>query len=196
MSQSKTIKYQYFNQRAFKSLITILFYGLVTFTSFSQKLKSDTTLRFNFSDLSQNKASIIVFFDIECPICQKYTKLLKEINQKYDSQGVKVYLVYPHKSIDKAAFKTFKKEYQFDLPIYFDNKRKLLHQLKGSVTPEAFLLNNQGKIIYHGAIDNWFYSLGKNRAQATENYLLEAIEALQKGEDVKIAYHEPIGCAL
>lgn len=196
MSQSKTIKYQYFNQRAFKSLITILFYGLVTFTSFSQKLKSDTTLKFNFSDLSQNKASIIVFFDIDCPICQKYTKLLEEINQKYSAEGIMVYVVYPHKIIDKAAFKAFKKEYQFDLPIYFDNKRKLLHQLKGSVTPEAFLLNNQGKTVYQGAIDNWFYSLGKNRAQATENYLLEAIEASQKGESVKNSYNEPIGCAL
>lgn len=173
-----------------------MLYGFVPFTSFSQKLKSDTTLKFNFSNLSQNKASVIIFFDIDCPICEKYTKLLKEINQKYSAQGIKVYVVYPHKYIDLKAISDFKEDFQFDLPIYFDNKRKLLYQLKGSVTPEVFLLNNLGATVYHGAIDNWFYSLGKSRAQATENYLLDAIEALLKGETIKKAYKEPIGCAL
>ncbi|GAB3518949.1 thioredoxin domain-containing protein [Emticicia fontis] len=173
-----------------------LLYGFITLSSYGQKLKSDNTSKFNFSDLSQNKASIIVFFDIDCPICEKYTKLLKEINQKYSPLGIGVYVVYPHKYIDLNAINSFKKDFQFELPIYFDKKRELLHRLGGSVTPEVFLLNNLGVTVYHGAIDNWFYSLGKNRAQATENYLLDTIEALIKGESVKINYHEAIGCAL
>lgn len=196
MTLLQPIKHINLNKRLNKLLFIFLFYSFTTLTSFGQKLKSDTDLKFNFSDLNQNKASVIVFFDIDCPICQKYTKLLKEVNQKYSAEGIKIYIVYPHTSIDRAAFKTFKTEYQFDLPIYFDAKRKLLHQLKGSVTPEVFLLNNQAQTVYNGAIDNWFYSLGKSRAQATENYLLEAIEALLKGESVKNTFHEPIGCAL
>ncbi len=196
MPSLQIIKQEYTKKRPYKPLCITLLYSFISLTSFSQKLKSDTDLKFNFSDLNLNKGSVIVFFDIECPICQKYTKLLKEINQKYSAKGIKVYVVYPHKSTDEAAFKSFKTEYQFDLPIYFDTQRKLLHQLKGSVTPEVFLLNNQRQTVYQGAIDNWFYSLGKSRAQATENYLLEAIEALLKGEKMKINYHEAIGCAL
>ncbi|RFS18496.1 redoxin domain-containing protein [Emticicia sp. C21] len=196
MSLLNPLSREYSNRRLYKSLITFLLYAFTFLTISAQKLKSDTDHKFNFSDLNQNKASVIIFFDIECPICQKYTKLLKEINQKYSSEGIKVYMIYPHKNIDKAAFKSFKTEYQFDLPIYFDNQRKLLSQLKGRVTPEVFLLNSQNQTIYHGAIDNWFYSLGKSRAQATENYLIEAIEDLLKGENVKNKYREPIGCAL
>ena len=191
----QTIK-QPITQRPFKSLLMLLFYGFISFSAFGQKLKSDTTAKFNFSDLSQNKASIIVFFDIDCPICEKYTKLLKEIDQQYSAQGVKVYVVYPYKIVDLKAISSFKEDFEFDLPIYFDKKRDLLRRLKGSVTPEVFLLNNIGATVYHGAIDNWFYSLGKSRAQATEHYLLDATEQLLKGEPIKSTYHEPIGCAL
>ncbi|RYU96306.1 redoxin domain-containing protein [Emticicia agri] len=196
MSQLQIIKYEYIAKSTYKSLLLVIFYSFLNLPSFAQKLKSDTTLQFNFSDLSRNKGSVIVFFDTDCPICQKYTRLLKEINQQYSAQGIKVYVVYPHNHVDIAAIRGFKTEYQFDLPIYFDKKQKLLHQLKGSVTPEVFLLNNQGRTIYHGAIDNWFYGLGKSRTKATENYLLNAIDALIKGENIKITYHEPIGCAL
>lgn len=196
MSLQQTIKQYYLNKRLYKPLFLLVLYSLVSFLSFSQKLKSDTTLKFNFSDFSQNKATVVVFFDIDCPICQKYTKLLKEINQKYHVQGIRIYVVYPHKNIDERALVAFKKEYQFDLPIYFDKKQQLLRQLKGSVTPEAFLIDNRGRTVYHGAIDNWFYSLGKSRAYATENYLITAIEALVNGEPIGKNYYEPIGCAL
>ncbi|MBA4851170.1 redoxin domain-containing protein [Emticicia sp. BO119] len=196
MSPKQTIKHKYKNKSQHYFLLLFMFYGLMLFPCFGQKLRSDTTLSFNFSDLSQNKASVLVFFDIDCPICQKYTKLLKEINEKYQGQGIKIYVVYPHKNIDPVAFKDFKTNYQFNLPIYFDKKQKLLHRLKGSVTPEVFLISNMGITVYHGAIDNWYYSLGKSRAQATENYLSDAIEALIKGESVRVSYHEPIGCAL
>lgn len=196
MPQSKIIKQKNINKKPYNFLLMVLFCSFVNLTTFGQKLKSDTDLKFDFSDLSQNKASVIVFFDIDCPICEKYTKLLKEINQQYSAQGVKVYVVYPYQYIDLKAISTFKEDFQFDLPIYFDTKRKLLHQLKGSVTPEVFLLNNMGAIVYNGAIDNWFYSLGKSRAQATENYLLDAINALLKSENVRIPYSKPIGCAL
>jgi thiol-disulfide isomerase/thioredoxin len=185
---------EYANKCHYKCLL--LFFFLITLTSFGQKLKSDTTFRFNFADLSHNKASVIVFFDIDCPICEKYTRLLKEINQKYSAQGIQVYVVYPQKYVDLKAISAFKEDFAFDLPIYFDKKRELLHKLKGSVTPEVFLLNNLGATVYHGAIDNWFYSLGRSRARATENYLIDGLEALIKGEPVKISYHEPIGCAL
>lgn len=176
-----------------KILLLIFTYS---FSTSAQKLKVDNEQIFNFKTLKKNKASIIVFFDPECPICQKYTKNLTEIDKKYTAEGIKLYIVYPFKVLEQSSLAEFRDEFKFDLPIIFDPKRKLLKKLKGTYSPEVFLLTNNRKTIYHGAIDNWFYGLGRNRAAPTEFYLLDAIEKYNVNQEIKIKYIEPVGCML
>lgn len=176
--------------------ILLLIFTFYSFSTSAQKLKVDNEQIFNFKTLKKNKASIIVFFDPECPICQKYTKNLTEIDKKYATQGIKLYIVYPFKVLEQSSLAEFRDEFQFDLPIIFDPKRKLLKKLKGNYSPEVFLLDNNRKTLYHGAIDNWFYGLGRNRATPTEFYLLDAIEKYNKNQEIKIKYIEPVGCML
>jgi hypothetical protein len=68
--------------------------------------------------------------------------------------------------------------------------------MKGNYSPEIFLLDNKRKTLYHGAIDNWFYGLGQNRAKPTEFYLLDAIESYKNNQEIKVKYIEPVGCML
>ncbi len=173
-----------------------IFIILISLPSVAQKLPTDSQQIFDYKTLKNNKASIIVFFDPECPICQKYTKNLKELQEKYQKEAINVYVVYPFKLLEANSLAEFRKEFSFDLPIIFDPKRKLLKKLKGNYSPEVFLLDNKRKTLYHGAIDNWFYGLGKNRAAPTEFYLLDAIEKYKKNEEIKVKYVEPVGCLL
>jgi thiol-disulfide isomerase/thioredoxin len=196
-SKKKGVEKKYFANRFLKSfycggvILLFLFYS-----STAQKLPTDTKQFFDYKTLKENKASIVVFFDPECPICQKYTKNLTELENMYNNEGIKLYVVYPFKVLESASLAEFREEYKFDLPIIFDSKRKLLKKLKANYSPEVFLLDNQRKILYHGAIDNWFYGLGRNRAKPTEFYLLDAIEAYRKNEAIKVKYIEPVGCLL
>lgn len=167
-----------------------------TFAAISQKLYTDKGQVFDFKNLKQNKASIIVFFDPECPICQKYTKNLTEMDRKFSKEKIELYVVYPFKVLEAKSLAEFREEYKFDLPIIYDPKRKLLKKLKANYSPEVFLLDNKRKTLYHGAIDNWFYGLGRNRAEPTEFYLLDALKAFKSNQNVKIKYVEPVGCML
>lgn len=162
----------------------------------AQKLYSDKGQVFDFKSLKQNKASIIVFFDPECPICQKYTKNLTEIDKKYSKEGIEIYIIYPFKMLEAKSLSEFREEFKFDLPIIYDPQRKLLKKLKANYSPEVFLLDNKRKTLYHGAIDNWFYGLGRNRAVPTEFYLLDAINAFKNNQNIKVKYVEPVGCLL
>lgn len=167
-----------------------------TFAAISQKLYTDKGQIFDFKNLKQNKASIIVFFDPECPICEKYTKNLTEMDRKFSKEGIELYVVYPFKVLEAKSLAEFREEYKFDLPIIYDPNRKLLKKLKANYSPEVFLLDNKRKTLYHGAIDNWFYGLGRNRAEPTEFYLLDAINAFKNNQIIKIKYIEPVGCML
>lgn len=191
----KTLNY-FTNLRG--TLFSIVF--ILQFFTFNysdaQKLYSDKGQVFDFKSLKQNKASIIVFFDPECPICQKYTKNLTEMDNKYSKEGIEIYVIYPFKMLEAKSLSEFREEFKFDLPIIYDPKRKLLKKLKANYSPEVFLLNNKRKTLYHGAIDNWFYGLGRNRTVPTEFYLLDAINAFKNNQNIKVKYVEPVGCML
>jgi len=177
-------------------IITTLFFLFIFSTIQAQKLYTDKGQVFDFKSLKKNKASIIVFFDPECPICQKYTKNLTEMDRNFSKEGIELYVVYPFKVLEAKSLAEFREEYKFDLPIIYDPNRKLLKKLKGNYSPEVFLLDNKRKTLYHGAIDNWFYGLGRNRALPTEFYLLDAINAFKNNKTIKVKYIEPVGCML
>ena len=180
----------------YKTCILALLLFSASLISSAQKLYTDKGQVFDFKSLKQNKASIIVFFDPECPICQKYTKNLTEMDKKYSKEGIELYVIYPFKVLEAKSLAEFREEFKFDLPIIYDSKRKLLKKLKANYSPEVFLLDNKRKTLYHGALDNWFYGLGRNRAVPTEFYLLDAINAFKNNQVIKVKYVEPVGCML
>lgn len=117
---------------------------------------------------------VFVFIDPNCPISQKYIPRVNSLADEYD---LSVYGVQPNPGIDNAEIIKFKEDYEFRFPVINDTNQKLTYYLNASVTPEVFLLDNSGTIIYSGAIDNWFFDLGRYRKAATIHYLKEALDS-------------------
>jgi thiol-disulfide isomerase/thioredoxin len=78
----------------------------------------------------------------------------------------------------------------------WDYKNKLIKKLKATNTPEAFFFDKNGTLQYRGAIDNWFYELGRYRPQATEQYLKNALTQFLKNEKITVAHTKPVGCLI
>ena len=117
---------------------------------------------------------LFIFIDPNCPISQKYIPRINSLADEYD---LLVYGVQPNPGIDNAEIIKFKEDYEFRFPIINDTTQKLTYYLNASVTPEVFLLDNSGIIIYSGAIDNWFFDLGRYRKSATNHYLRNALDS-------------------
>lgn len=75
-----------------------------------------------------------------------------------------------------------------------DRNFALTKQLNAKITPEVFVVNENRTILYHGAINNWYYALGKNRMHITEHYLEDAIKAILHKEKILKDYVAAIGC--
>ena len=154
---------------------------------------------FNFVSSQEKinkKLTIYFFIATSCPISQQYTKEIIRLQDIYGKKGVSINLVFPNdgkKSI-KKEIKEFNSIYKLTTPFIDDKHFKLTKKFNAIVTPEVFLLSSTGGILYHGAIDNWYYQLGKNRINITEHYLEDALlEALQEKAITK-PYAEPFGC--
>ncbi|MFN8345061.1 MAG: redoxin domain-containing protein [Spirosomataceae bacterium] len=144
---------------------------------------------------SKAQGRLLIFYDTECPICQKSSTRLQEMYVKY-GHNVAFKAVFSTKSLKKSDVKAFNKEYDFTLPYVIDRKHRLVEQYDAKTTPEVVLLNKNGEEIYRGAIDNQFFGLGKYRPKTTEFYLQNALEALQNGQPVHPKTTEAVGCLI
>lgn len=138
---------------------------------------------------------LFVFYDTECPICQKSSKRLQEMYEKY-GQNVAFKAVFSTKSLKKSDIRQFNKEYSFTIPYVIDRKHRLVEQYDAKTTPEVVLLDKKGTEVYRGAIDNQFFGLGKYRPKTTEFYLQNALESLQNGQPISPRSTEAVGCLI
>ncbi|MDZ4679061.1 MAG: redoxin domain-containing protein [Saprospiraceae bacterium] len=156
-------------------------------------LRSEKTTTPLAETFEKSKPVALIFLDSECPICQKYTKNIREFAVKYPQvQWIGVFTRWH--SFQQIT--DFGVTYNLNIPMFLDARNRLVCKLGVKVTPEVVFAATDGHILYQGAIDNWFFGLGKHRPTSTENYLTDAIEAWSRGEAPKISRTTPIGCVI
>lgn len=170
--------------------ILILLLSGISTTVFSQDRSQDGI------QSSNNDIEVTVFLGVDCPISQKYVTKLNSLYALYhQNPSIKWTFIVPE-VLAKKEIKAFTKSYNINFPLLSDQPGlPITHHFEATVTPEV-ILRRHGKTMYRGAIDNWFYALGKYRNQVTEDYLGDAIQALLRNEQPAIKMTEPIGCII
>jgi hypothetical protein len=134
-----------------------------------------------------------VFMAVECPVSQKYIYRLNELNDLHpDMNIVGVF----QENTSEAKLTEFGDRFGVEFPLVFDKDHRWALKYKVEITPEVFLIDRFDRVVYSGAIDNWFISLGRNRKVPSEHYLLEAYLAIKQGEEVKNKKTKAVGCFL
>ncbi|MBX2914872.1 MAG: hypothetical protein KF856_06320 [Cyclobacteriaceae bacterium] len=92
--------------------------------------------------------------------------------------------------------KQFRSEYNIPALIRLvdDKSHRITKKLAATITPEVFLLSGSEEVLYSGAIDNWFFELGRYRPEITEHYLLDAITATLNQTTPAVTKTTAIGC--
>lgn len=137
---------------------------------------------------------VVIFMAVDCPITQKYMTSIKEIASQFVDKHVSVTGYFPA-GLSKKQESAFRAEYQIPkfIKLVDDKKHVWTEKLNAKVTPEAFVLNND-QVVYRGAIDNWFYELGRYRLEITDHYLIDAVNAILEGKKQEVSETEAIGC--
>ena len=143
--------------------------------------------------VSSKKLLVFVFLSPECPLSKNYSLKLSGIKKKYHEQ-VSFIGIIPGK-FDSKEVVEFQRDYLSSWTIFSDNTLKLTRYLQGKVTPEVIVINNQnGLLIYKGAIDDWAVSPGKTRQHYSNFYLDNALSNFLNNKKILISYHKPVGC--
>lgn len=164
------------------------------------KLKNIDGKMVSLSDFKSAKGFIVVFTCNHCPYAKKYEDRIVELDKKFKNQGYPVIAVNPNdpnvqpedgykQMIDRA------KEKGFTFPYLVDEGQKVYPLYGATKTPHVFVLkkeNGKNIVKYIGAIDNNY----ENPNDVSEYYVQDAVNALIKGEPVKMDKTVAIGCTI
>ena len=144
----------------------------------------------------ERKALAIVVLSTECPIARGYIPELNRLSARLQGEnaGVDLFGVISDPSITRDQAAKYADEYRPEFPMLFDGSGDLAHELRPTHTPEAFVLDHNGTLVYRGRIDDTYVGLGKRREKASKHDLADAIEAALNRRAPTSSRTEPVGC--
>ncbi|MBO9153461.1 redoxin domain-containing protein [Chitinophaga sp. GCM10012297] len=134
-----------------------------------------------------------VFLSPDCPLSRNYTLTLNDIQQSRKN-ALQIIGVFPDAGYSDNEIKAFKDKYAISFALVSDKRSQLQHFTRAAITPEVFLYDNRGALLYKGAIDDWVVSLGRKKHQPEKHYLADAIDNSLQHKTVSPAETKAIGC--
>jgi peroxiredoxin len=143
----------------------------------------------SLNSLKGTNGSVIIFISVQCPVSNGYNERMEAMAQAYGKRGISVIGINANAGESVDAVKAHAAEKHFTFPVLKDNGNKIADKLGAMRTPEAYLLDTNNKLVYHGRIDN-----SKEESKVDSNDLRDAIDALLAGKPIAKPTALAFGC--
>lgn len=143
--------------------------------------------------VSQGKIIVLIFVRTDCPVSNRYAPLLQRMSDTYAS-SVRFWLVYPDRKTTPQEIRNHLEQFHYKISALRDPDHSLVKLAKATITPEAAVFDSQGRLFYHGRIDNWYEDASRVRPAATMHELQNAVGAAIGGKPSPVATASAVGC--
>lgn len=143
------------------------------------------------------KGVVLTFTCNTCPYAVAYEDRLIELHNKLAPMGYPVVAIQPNDPEVKegdsfSAMQVRHQEKSFPFLYLIDEGQKVYPLYGASRTPEVYLVDADGTVRYHGAIDD----NAQDETAVTKNYVEMAVAAIEAGQDPDPADVKAIGCTI
>ena len=143
------------------------------------------------ASLKGTKGTVILFIATKCPVSNAYNGRMQKLADDYASRGVNVVGINSNVAELAPEVKQHAADKGLKFKILKDADNAIADRFDAQVTPEAYLLDASGKLVYHGRIDN---SRAGDSITSTE--LRDAIDAVLSGKAVGKTEAKAFGCSI
>jgi len=140
-------------------------------------------------------ATLVVFTCNHCPYALAWHDRIAAVARDYPS--VKVLTVssndaerYPRDSYD-AMRERVEADGGWPMPYLYDESQDVARAYGAQTTPDCFLIDGEGRVVYRGAPDSDYEDPSQNAA-----WVRDAIDAVLAGEAPANAETKPVGCSI
>jgi peroxiredoxin len=144
-----------------------------------------------------SKGTLVVFTCNACPWAKKWEGRLASLGNEAEKKGIGVIAVNsndpgknPEDGYDVMQARAKSRSMKF--PYAVDGTSDLARAFGASRTPEVFLFDAGGKLVYHGAIDD----NADDAKKVAKPYLKDAVNAVAAGKAVPTAQTKALGCGI
>ena len=144
--------------------------------------------------LSDYRGQIVVldFCSHKCPFSVGADARLNELSEAYAERGVVFLGVDSHHDTSVTELQAYRAEGGKRYPILKDEGHAYADRIGARVTPEIFIVDPDGTLVYNGAADNSF----RPDSQGSVSYVEQALEQLLAGESVRPSKTAGWGCTI
>lgn len=151
----------------------------------------------SIDDIRGEKGTLVIFSCNSCPWVKAWLDRIVAIGNEYMERGIGVIMINSNDPAVKEedrfeVMQNVVKEKGIRFPYVVDATSEVARAFGATRTPEAFLFDVNGRLVYHGAIDD----NARNPEAVEHHYLREALEALINGKPVPVAETKAIGCTI
>ncbi len=153
------------------------------------------------SDYTEDgKVVVLEWFNPDCPYVKRHHKKHRTMAETADKFDGVVWLAINSGAKGKQGAgvdrnKRAVKEFDIEYPVLIDDRGEIGHIYGAKTTPDMFIINKEGTLVYAGAIDN--DRAGRNiGGSGYVNYVAQALDQLKKGETVTTSKTKPYGCSV
>jgi peroxiredoxin len=143
------------------------------------------------ASLKGSKGTVVIFMATKCPVSNAYNERMQKLAEDYASRGVNVVGINSNVAELAPEVKQHAAEKGLKFTILKDTGNRVADRFDAQYTPEAYLLDASGKLVYHGRIDN-----SRNGDSITSTDLRDAIEAVVAGKAVEKPEVKGFGCTI
>jgi peroxiredoxin len=145
----------------------------------------------SLKSLAGSKGVVILFIATKCPVSNAYNERMEKLAQDYKEKGVNVVGINANSTEPAAEVKSHATDKGLTFTILKDDGNKIADRLGATRTPEAYVLDANMKLVYHGRIDN------SQRVEGiTANDLRDALDEMLAGKAVTKTGGAAFGCSI
>src|SRR5438045_5983350 len=145
----------------------------------------------SLKSLMGKKGAVIIFVATKCPVSNGYNERMEKVSEDYQAKGINVIGINANSTEPAAEVKSHAAEKGLKFAILKDDGNKIADRLGATRTPEAYVLDGGGKLVYHGRIDN-----SQNMANITSNDLRDALDQMLAGKTISKTGGAAFGCTI
>jgi len=151
----------------------------------------------SIGEVRDEAGTLVIFTCNSCPYAKAWEERIAELGNAYQAKGIGVIAINSNDPEVVAAdgfdeMVARAKTLGLEFPYVVDGTSDVARAYGATKTPEVFLFDAEGRLAYHGAVDDNV----KDPEAVEHTYLKDALEAVLKGGAVDEAETKALGCSI